>query len=112
MPRRVRIEADRAFARAKPRRLRMLVRMLIPLVCVLVGVGTTIVAVEIQVPPPDTSVISAHAAALCHSYENLVVSLDQKDRNVALQLLNTNSIINRECGLVASPQPTSPKRRS
>jgi len=86
--------------------------MMIPLLCVVVGVGTTIVAVEIEVPPPTTSTISTHAAALCHSYENLVVSLDQKDRNVALQLLNTNSIINRECGLVASPQPASPKRQS
>jgi hypothetical protein len=107
MPRRVRIEADRAFATGKPRRLRMLIRLLIPLLCVLVGVGTTIVAVEIQVAPPYTAGIAAHAGTLCHSYENLVVSLDQKDRNLALQLLNNPSIINDECGLVAIPQPAS-----
>jgi|SRR5579863_167332 len=110
MPRRVRIGADPAFARANPRRLRVLVRVLIPLMCVLVAAGTTIVAVEIEVAPASTGVISAHAPALCHSYENLVVSLDQKDRNLALQLLNNPSVINQECGLVAIPPPASPKR--
>lgn len=112
MPRRVRIEADRAFATGKPRRVRLLVRTLIPLICVVAGAATTIVAVEIEVPPSSTAEVAAHAAALCRSYENLVDALDQKDRNVALQLLNTNSVINQECGLVASPQKVSPKPHS